>query len=374
MDIADKLRELAETAKASRERLGTEEATKNALVMPFIMNILEYNVFDPKVVIPEFVADVGNRKGEKVDYAILNSEQEVIFLVECKRIGDNLSLKHAQQLIRYFHTSSARIGVLTNGVNYEFYSDLDKPNIMDDKPFLEFDITKLRSHVIPEIKKMCRGKFDLDTVLSSANELKYTNLIIKSLKAQFEKPDDDVVKLIAGRVQDGAYTQKVREQFTPLVFKAMQRFLTNVVDERIASALSSSSSRSDSIETDIEVAHANPPDNDDGIVTTQDEIDGYNVVKAIARQKVAVERVVMRDTKSYCGILLDDNNRKPICRLRFNNESKMVLGLFDQDKAETRHSIDSVDDIYKFSGRILATLRSYASSPDFSDTETVEPN
>lgn len=370
MDIADKLRQIAATAESSRERLTTEEATKNALVMPFIMNILEYDVFDPKVVIPEFVADVGNRKGEKVDYAILNSEQEVIFLVECKRIGDSLSLKHAQQLIRYFHASSARIGVLTNGVNYEFYSDLDKPNIMDDKPFLEFDITNLRSHVIPEIKKMCRGKFDLDAVLSSANELKYTNLIIKSLKAQFEQPDDEIIRLFAGRIHDGAYTQKVREQFRPLVSKAMQRFLANVVDERITSALSSSNS--DSMETSNEKSYVDVPDSEDGIVTTQDEIDGYNVVKAIARQKVDVGRVVMRDTKSYCGILLDDNNRKPICRLRFNNESKKVLCLFDNDKVETKHPIDSVDDIYGFSGRILATLRMYTSSPDSDDTEPAE--
>ena len=359
MDIADKLRQLAETVETSRNRLQTEEATKNALVMPFIMNVLEYDVFDPKVVIPEFVADVGTRKGEKVDYAILNSEQEVIFLVECKRIGDSLSLKHSQQLIRYFHASSARIGVLTNGVNYEFYSDLDKPNIMDDKPFLEFNITKIRPHVIPEIKKMCRGKFDLDAVLSSANELKYTNLIIKSLKAQFEQPDDDVVKLFAGRIQEGAYTQKVREQFTPLVSKAMHRFLTTVVDERIASALSSSSNSADSLESANEEVDTDQSEDDNGIITTQEEIDGYNIVKAIARQRVAVERVVMRDTKSYCGILLDNNNRKPICRLHFNNENKKFLGLFDNDKVETRHPIDSVDDIYSFTSRLLVTLGSY---------------
>ena len=359
MDIADKLRLLADTAENSRERLQTEEATKNALVMPFIMNVLEYNVFDPKVVIPEFIADVGSRKGEKVDYAILNADQEVIFLVECKRIGDSLSLKHAQQLIRYFHTSSARIGVLTNGVDYEFYSDLDKPNVMDNKPFLEFDITNIRSHVIPEIKKMCRGKFDLDAVLSSANELKYTNLIIKSLKTQFEQPDDEFVKLFASRVQEGAYTQRVREQFTPLVARAMQRFLTTVVDDRIASALSGSNEIA--VSSVSEKNGVSPPstDDDDGLETTQEEIDGFNIVKAITRRKVAVERVAMRDTRSYCGILLDDNNRRPICRLRFNSESKKYIGVFDGNKTETRFQIESVDDIYKYSDQILAVLDFY---------------
>lgn len=84
---------------------------------------------------------------------------------------------------------------------------------------------------------MYRDQFDLDAVLSSANQLKYTNMI-KTLKSEFEKPDDEFVKYFASRAQDGAHTQKVREQFTPLVTKAVQRFLTTIVDERIASALS----------------------------------------------------------------------------------------------------------------------------------------
>ena len=358
MDIVDKFRTLAETAENSRDRLQTEEATKNALVMPFIMNVLGYNVFDPKVVIPEFIADVGNRKGEKVDYAILNESQEVIFLVECKRIGDELSLKHAQQLIRYFHSSSARIGVLTNGVNYEFYSDLDKPNVMDSKPFLEFDITHIRSHVIPEIKKMCRDQFDLDAVLSSANQLKYTNIIIKTLKSEFEKPDDEFVKYFASRAQDGAYTQKVREQFTPLVTKALQRFLTTIVDERIASALSGHKPEA-ILASEPEDDSPQTSESDDGIETTQEEMDGFNIVKAIVRQKLSVNRVFMRDTRSYCGVLLDDNNRKPICRLRFNSETTKYLCVFDDDKQEIRHRIETVDDIYQHADAILHVIDVY---------------
>lgn len=366
MDISDKLQALASTAENSRDRLETEEATKNALVMPFIMNILEYDVFNPKVVIPEFTADVGNRKGEKVDYAILNSDQEVIFLVECKRIGDTLTLKHAQQLIRYFHASSARIGILTNGMQYEFYSDLDKPNVMDSRPFLEFDITSIRDHVIPEIKKMCRDHFDLDAVLSSANELKYTNLIIKSLKSQFEQPSDDFVKLFASGVHDGPYTQRVREQFTELVSKATKRFLSTAVEDRLKGALSSGSISANSPTILTEDESSFDLDKNDGIETTQEEIDGFNIVRAIARKQISVDRVVMRDTKSYCGVLLDNNNRKPICRLRFNSDSVKYLSVFNKGKDEIKHKIDIVDDIYKYAEEILAII-------DFYDNAEAEP-
>lgn len=362
MDISDKLQALASTAENSRDRLETEEATKNALVMPFIMNVLQYDVFNPKVVIPEFTADVGNRKGEKVDYAILNSDQEVIFLVECKRIGDALTLKHAQQLIRYFHASSARIGILTNGVRYEFYSDLDKPNVMDSKPFLEFDITSLRDHVIPEIKKMCRDHFDLDAVLSSANELKYTNLIIKSLKNQFEHPDDDFVKLFASRVHDGPFTQKIREQFTELVSKATKRFLSTAVEDRLKGALSGSNISANSSAVPMTDELSVDVMKSDGIETTQEELDGFNIVRAIARKHISVDRVVMRDTKSYCGVLLDDNNRKPICRLRFNSDSVKYLSVFNKEKNEMKHKIDVVDDIYKYAEEILAIIDLYDNS------------
>ncbi|HFL8707538.1 TPA: type I restriction endonuclease, partial [Escherichia coli] len=154
----------------------TEEATKNAFVMPFINNVLGYDVFDPTEVIPEFVCDIGTKKGEKIDYAILKNS-EVQILIECKKIGDPLNINHASQLFRYFHVTNARISILTNGQVYKFFTDLEAPNKMDEKPFLEIDLLDLDETVVPEIKKLTKSAFDLESIINAAGELKYVSLI-----------------------------------------------------------------------------------------------------------------------------------------------------------------------------------------------------
>jgi hypothetical protein len=120
----------------------TEEATKNAFILPFI-GILGYDVFDPSEVVPEFTADVGTKKGEKVDYAIIR-DKKVIMLFECKACDANLDESHASQLYRYFSVTESRIGVLTNGILYRFYTDLEEPNKMDSKPFMELNIIEIQ--------------------------------------------------------------------------------------------------------------------------------------------------------------------------------------------------------------------------------------
>jgi hypothetical protein len=118
MDLIDQLRALATRVAAAKDMIQTEEATKNAMIMPFIQ-LLGYNVFDPMEVTPELVADVGTKKGEKVDYAVLR-DGKPIMLFECKKSGADLHINHASQLFRYFHVTEARFGVLTNGLAYKF--------------------------------------------------------------------------------------------------------------------------------------------------------------------------------------------------------------------------------------------------------------
>ena len=175
MDFIDQLRVLSSRIAETRDRVQTEEATKNAMVMPLI-HILGYNVFDPLEVIPEFVSDVGTKKGEKIDYAILKDEKPII-LIECKKAGAPLDVNHAGQLFRYFHVTEARFGVLTNGLEYQFFSDLEKPNKMDDKPFFKFNILEFKDSDVVELKKYAKAVFDLDTILNTANDLKYTRAI-----------------------------------------------------------------------------------------------------------------------------------------------------------------------------------------------------
>lgn len=355
MELMEKLRGLSEKIRQQGPGIKTEEATKNAFVMPFIHNVLGYDVFDPNEVTPEFIADVGTKKGEKVDYAILQNS-EIQILIECKKFGDSLNINHASQLFRYFHVTTARVSILTNGQIYQFYTDLDAPNKMDQKPFLELDLLDIDDYIVPELKKLTKGAFDLESVISAAGELKYLSQIKKIVANQFVAPEEDFVKLFASRVYEGVITQRVRDQFSSLTKRALGQFLNDQINERLKSAMNSNAVASVVAETTE--AEEIGDKSDDLITTTLEEIEGYHVVKAIVRAVVDVKRVVQRDTQSYMGILLDDNNRKPICRLHFNRAQKYV-GIFDENKNETRHPISSIDEIYNLSDALRKTVSFY---------------
>lgn len=361
MEFFEKLNSLASKIRQQGAAIKTEEATKNAFVMPFINTVLGYDVFDPTEVTPEFVCDVGTKKGEKIDYAILK-DGEVQILVECKKIGEPLNVNHASQLFRYFHVTNARISILTNGQVYKFFTDLDAPNKMDEKPFLELDLLDIDEHAVPELVKLTKSAFDVDSIINSAGELKYVGQIKKEIAAQFSKPEDDFVKFFASRVYDGMITQKVREQFAELTRKAVAQFLSDQVNDRLKSAMSGAiqPSYATAVSAPTEApAEQQGESVEDKVMTTLEELEGYHIVKAIVRSVVDAKRIVQRDTQSYFGILLDDNNRKPICRLHFNRLQKYI-GIFDQEKNETRHPISSLDDIYDFADQLKTTISFYS--------------
>jgi len=360
MEIESKLDALKAKLEQQREAIQTEEATKNAFIMPFIKNILGYDIFDPTEVIPEFTADVGTKKGEKVDYAILKNGQ-VQILMECKKLGDSLDLNKASQLYRYFSVTTARIAILTNGQIYKFYTDLDAPNKMDERPFLILDLLDIDEHIISEIMKLTKPAFDLESVISAAGELKYVSLLKRTISNQFASPDEEFSRGLICKVYDGAITQKVRDQFAPLIAKAIKQFLNDKVNERLKTAISSPIVKQiESSAEDASKLSANKESSEveDDIITSQEELDGFYIIRAIVRSEVDVKRVVARDTLSYFGILLDDNNRKPICRLHFNRKQKYI-GVFDKDKKETREPIEALEDIFKYTDKIKETVHYY---------------
>lgn len=359
MDFIDQLQALAARVSRQVDMLLTEEATKNALVMPFI-NALGYNVFDPTEVTPELNADVGIKKGEKVDYAILKDGQ-VVMLFECKSVGTNLDRVTPTQLFRYFTVTRARIGVLTNGVVYRFFSDLEEPNKMDGKPFLEFNLFDIQESVVHEVKKLTRPHFDQTAIIEAASELKYTREIKRILGEQMVNPAEEFVRFFIPLVYSGRVTQAVREQFTPLVQKAFRQFVSEQISDRLKSALEQETQPPAPVEAAAAPGEPAAQERAADVVTTEEEREGYYVVKSILRETVDPTRIAARDVKSYFGILLDDNNRKPICRLHFNTFQKYV-GFFDNgEKQEERVPIERVDDLYKFSERLRATLSKYES-------------
>lgn len=244
--------------------------------MPLI-NALGYNVFDPAEVVPEFTADVGIKKGEKVDYAIVVDGKPMI-LMECKTAGTRLDLKHASQLYRYYGTTEARFAVLTNGVEYWFYADVDAPNRMDDKPFFEFSMLDLNERDLRELGKFTRGTFNVEEILSGASELKYLKQLKRQLKQEYDEPTEEFVRLLTCRVYDGSFRSSVREQFTPLVERAFKSFVRDLVNARLKRALDGNAEpevvepvQETSPQDDGNIASVD--DSADGVITTAEELE-----------------------------------------------------------------------------------------------------
>lgn len=328
----------------------TEEAVKTAVVLPFLQ-ALGYDVFNPGEVIPEFTADAVGKKGEKVDYAI-KLDDEIRILIECKPISTNLDKVHLAQLYRYFSVTSAKFAILTNGRFFHFHSDLEEPNKLDSRPFFSFDISEPSNQVLAELKKFEKAGFDVDGILANAERLKYTSALKAEITKQIDAPSEDFVRLIASGVHEGRFTAAVIDQYKGLVRSAFREVIRDSVQDRLSTALA----KTETSPEFAEPAQVAEPD----IITTEDEMQGYLIVKAILSSVMKPLRVVMRDQKSYCGILADDNNRRPLARLHFNRATK-YLGLFDGD-SEERVMIEALDDIYAYAERLRQTALKYPAS------------
>jgi hypothetical protein len=348
MDFSDRIRELAvRLATMKAEHLKTEEAAKNALIMPFIQ-VLGYDIFNPLEVTPELIADVGTKKGEKVDYAILKDGKPTI-LFECKSFGADLNKVHASQLYRYFSVTPARFGILTNGVAYRFYSDLVASNKMDDAPFFVFDLSTYNETHLEILKRFTKAAFDEAANIQMASNLKYRNAVKVYIESLFTEPSESFVNFVVkeSKAYEGRVMQSVITEFTGIIREAQANFMREQVDKRLKSALDAGVQKQEELTAVAETA----ADEDNGkpeeakIVTTQEEMDGYFAVKSIVRETIDAKRVTFRDAQSYANIFVDNNNRKLLCRLYFNGKKKYI-GMLDDTKTELRHPIESIDDIY----------------------------
>lgn len=353
MDFKDHIKILGDRVAKLKDQVNTEEATKNAFIMPFIKE-LGYDVFNPFEVTPELVADVGTKQGEKIDYAIMQNGEPII-LIECKHHAVPLTVNNASQLFRYFHSTKAKFSILTNGIEYKFYTDLVETNKMDEKPFFAFNITDIKDNQIEELKKFHKAYYDFENIVNTASDLKYTFELKKLIDAEFTHPSPEFVRHFAKQVYPSVVNARVLEQFTNLTKKSIQQYISDLITERLKSALT----KEDSVakEQDAAIPETEKPDNTN-VVTTEEELEGFMIVKTILRQKIPVSRIAFRDAQSYFAILLDDNNRKTICRLYFNGNKKFIATI-DENKKEIKNEISSLDDIFNFSELLLQAVEAY---------------
>lgn len=352
MDFKDLIKQIGDRVLKLKDQIHTEEATKNAFIMPFLQ-ALGYDVFNPLEVVPEFISDIGLKKGEKIDYAIFKDGAPTI-LIECKHWAQNLSI-HDGQLLRYFHVSKAKFGLLTNGITYRFYSDLVDANKMDEKPFLEFNISEIKDNQIEELKKFHKTIFDAESIVNTASELKFINELKQLFQQEINNPSPEFVKHFARQVYPSIVTAKVLEQFTILTKRSVQQHISDLITERLKTALT----KEDEATKEQEAIQAEQTKVEESkVVTTEEELEGFMIVKTILRQKISVSRISHRDAQSYFAILLDDNNRKTICRLYLNG-SKKYLAILDDQKKEIKKEILSLDDIFNHSETLLKIAESY---------------
>lgn len=353
MDLIDALTQLSARIPKLQENIQTEEATKNALILP-VLQALGYNVFDPFEVVPEFTADVGTKKNEKVDYVIMKDGKPAI-LIECKCVNAQLNVNHASQLFRYFSTTEARFAILTNGLEYQFFTDIEAPNKMDDRPFFEFSMLEVDTRLAGELGKFSKPHFDLENILSNASELKYKKQLRAILSRELAAPSDELVRMLAKQVFNGSLTAARMAQFTTLVAQAFREWVNLRISERLQTAI-------DNVPDDH--AHDAPQEQDttirgeDGIVTTDEEQEAFRIVRAILAKVADPERVALKDTKSYCGVLLDNNVRKPLCRFLFTPAQKTLI-LVDRERHEERIALESIVDIYKHADKLEEYAKAY---------------
>lgn len=352
----EQVKTLSSRIEKIKDTITTEEATKTAIILPFFQT-LGYDIFNPEEFIPEFTADVGIKKGEKVDFAIMN-ENEPVILIEAKSLNENLQ-KYDSQLFRYYGTTKAKFAILTNGIKYRFYTDLEEKNKMDSSPFFEFDLLDIKESSLTELAKFRKNSFDLENIFTTASELKYLNKLKNFLNEQWDNPSEEYVRFLVSQVYDGIKTKNKIEEFEPIIKKAFKQFINELVNNKLNAALKNTNieeDRSSQEEVAATIEEQMEVNQEPEIVTTEEELEGYVTIKLLLKDTVDQERVFYRDNKSYFNILLDDSIRKWICRLGFNTSNKYIK--FNDDD-RTTFKIENVSDIVKYKDKIIEVTKRF---------------
>jgi hypothetical protein len=324
MDFVDQIKTIAQNIEKIKDKVLNEQATKNSLIMPFI-EALGYDTRDPFEVSPEFTADIPVLKNDKVDYAILANSQPTM-LIECKCFQDSLdNTKHTAQLHKYFQNTEAKFGILTNGVIYRFYTDIEKNHVMDVKPFFEFNMLKFSDLDINELKRFSKVNFDPNSLSDAAQNLLYTREIKRLMTEQLINPTPDFVKFFAAQVYSGRIISSTVEKFTEITKISLKEFINERIAERLKSAIEHPSEQT---EIHTELLELNEQSEigleENLIITTEEELEGFLIVKAILREVIDIGKLQYKDTQYYFGVNLEGKVTKTICRFRFNSSKKYV--------------------------------------------------
>ena len=222
MTIKERLREFAKRYTQYKDVIQNEEMTKHVLILPFL-KVLGYDASNPFEIVPEFIADVGIKKGEKVDYAVMDAGNPIL-LIEVKSCGESLDNNGFTQLFRYFSVTRAKIAVLTNGCEYRFYSDTEKSNILDDEPFFIFRIDDFSDDDVGILEHFAKDVFDAEI----AEQLRYEEKITDYFSEQLVSPSQVFIEFI----MQNALHKTYREADNVKVSEAIKKTLISLAPGR----------------------------------------------------------------------------------------------------------------------------------------------
>lgn len=342
MDFQEELKSFASKIESLKDHIHTEEATKTSIILP-LFHLLGYDIFNPAEFCPEFIADVGIKKGEKVDYAILNNGSPMI-LIEVKCLNQKLD-KHDSQLFRYFATTNAKFAILTNGLQYRFYTDLKEPNKMDKDPFFQFDFSDLTSDKIATLEQFTKKNFNVKSIVESASLMQYASYFKSIFAEQLSNPSDDFIKLFLKGIFPGTKTQAVIEKFRPILKDSLNQYIDELSTQKILNESQSATV----FPAQDEIFHPN---------LSSSQLEFYRIIKEILSKDAAENDITFKITETYLAILYRGNSRKWICRY-MENSSQTLLILPDENKKELRYRLNNLEDIKNYSSNISEIFYRY---------------
>ena len=305
-----KIRILSEKVKSLKETINTEESTKTAFILP-LLQILGYDIFNPLELIPECHSDIGGKKGEKVDYCICLNQTPTI-IIECKNWNEELNC-HVNQLIRYYHTSKAKFGLLTNGIKYYFFTDTDNLNVMDSDPFFIFDITSFSEEDLDILLEFSKIKFNEKNILNIAEKLKYLSKFKNVILKELSSPSEEFNKLLIKQVFSGRLIQKQKEKFSEIINIALEEL--------------------------FEFKKLIP---ESSLNTTKEELDFYNtIINKLPQYK---QFISYKDFKGHFSIILHNSTRKCIAKALFNNNKKYIILFDEESEIKIEYNSNNIDE------------------------------
>lgn len=359
MSFKEDIQKLAVQINERKQFVTNEEMTKQALIIPFIQ-ILGFDVFNPIEVRPEFFADFGKKKGEKVDYALFKDNNPIIF-VEAKAVNENLS-NHDAQLSRYFNAvTDVKLAILTNGVDYKFFTDLTSDNIMDDTPFLQIDITNLKDSDIENLNKFRKDSFNKENLIKYAEELLYTYALNDTLRELFKNPSDEFIRFLIKDFSDTRVTTNVIERFRPLVKKSISNAVLEIVSKGLYQDDTEEQEHQAICQCNDEVEdHEEIEVKKKSVVTTDEELRAFEIIREILTDASKdITGLNYKDTTNYFSIYVN-NITKWFLRLNLDSAKKNIMIKLDLESIEQLKNDFEVDSAPKG----IATSRIYINSVD----------